>query len=269
MDVASAISRAKDLARLNMFISLAERQTAEALATARKALPLAGMPIAIKDNIDVKGFTCTAGTPALRDWRPPTDASVVKHLIAAGAVVIGKTHLHELAAGVTSDNAAFGRVLNPYDPVVIAGGSSGGSAVAVASGVVPVALGTDTAGSCRVPASLSGCVGFKPTIGRYPSAGLIPLSLTRDAIGTFARDVAHVILVDCVLTGSAPAPTQSIAGKRLGIPRPYFYNNLDQDVRNTIDLALEKLAAGGAVLDRHRGTHRQDIATDHHVRSVA
>ena len=248
LDVASAIGRARDLSRMNMFISLADSRDAEALATARKTLPLQGMPIAIKDNIDVRGFACTAGTPALRDWRPPSDASVVKRLISAGAVIIGKTNLHELAAGVTSDNATFGRVLNPYGPAVIAGGSSGGSAVAVASGVVSVALGTDTAGSCRVPASLSGCVGFKPTVGRYPADGLIPLSLTRDAVGTFGRDVAHVMLVDCVLAGSTPAPIGSISGKRLGVPRPYFYDNLDPDVRDTIELALERLATAGAVL---------------------
>lgn len=247
-EASTAVSRANELSHLNAFISLAERDESECQATSRKCLPLAGMPIAVKDNIDVRGFACTGGTPALREWRPPSDALIVKRLTAAGAVMVGKTNLHELAAGVTSDNPTFGRVKNPYDPAVIAGGSSGGSAVAVAAGIVPIALGTDTAGSCRVPASLSGCVGFRPTIGRYPADGLIPLSLTRDAIGTFARDVTHAMLADWAVTGDMPTVAGSLAGKRLGIPRPYFYNDLDQDVSAVIDAALGKLADGGAIL---------------------
>lgn len=244
----NAVDRARELASLNAFISLAENNNANQMAVAAAGKPLAGLPLAVKDNIDVKGFTCTGGTPALRDWRPPSDAAVVKRLTVAGAVVIGKTNLHELAAGITSDNLAYGKVINPYDPKRIAGGSSGGSAVAVASGIVPAALGTDTAGSCRIPAALSGCVGFRSTVGRYSTDGLIPLSLTRDAIGIFARDVAHVALLDFALTDDNGPGAVSIEGRRLGIPRTYFYDNLDKDVRAITETALAKLADAGALL---------------------
>lgn len=244
----SAVARAHELASLNAFISLTENENADRMAVAAASKPLAGLPLAVKDNIDVKGFACTGGTPALRNWHPPSDATVVKRLTAAGAVIVGKTNLHELAAGITSDNLAFGKVANPYDPKRIAGGSSGGSAVAVASGIVPVALGTDTAGSCRIPAALSGCVGFRSTVGRYATDGLIPLSLTRDAIGIFARDVAHVALLDFVLANDRGAGAVSVAGRRLGVPRPYFYDNLDKDVRAITEAALTKLADAGAVL---------------------
>lgn len=247
-EAATAIARAQELAHLRMFIALAEKDETVRQAMLRKNAPLAGMPIAIKDNIDVRGFACTGGTPALRDWKPPSDAPIVKRLTGAGSVIIGKTNLHELAAGITSDNPTFGRVGNPYGATVIAGGSSGGSAVAVATGIVPVAVGTDTAGSCRVPASLSGCVGFRPTVGRYPSEGLIPLSMTRDAIGVFARDVAHVMLTDCAIAAEAPDVDATLAGKRLGIPRSYFYDNLDAEVGVAVDAALQRLADAGAIL---------------------
>lgn len=243
-----AVARAHQLASLNAFISLTESASADRMSVAAVGKPLAGLPFAVKDNIDVKGLACTGGTPALRDWRPPSDAAVVKRLTAAGAVVIGKANLHELAAGITSDNLAYGKVANPYDAKRISGGSSGGSAVAVASGIVPVALGTDTAGSCRIPAALSGCVGFRSTVGRYSTDGLIPLSLTRDAIGIFARDVAHVALLDFVLANDNSTGTASVAGRRLGIPRPYFYDNLDKDVRAITEAALMKLADASAVL---------------------
>jgi Asp-tRNA(Asn)/Glu-tRNA(Gln) amidotransferase A subunit family amidase len=175
--VEAALQRAQEIAELNAFVTLADVPASGAEG------PLAGVPIAVKDSIHVAGFPCTGGTPALRNWRPASDAPIVTILRKAGAVVVGKTGMHELSAGITSNNPAYGAVRNPHDPRLIAGGSSGGSAVAVAAGVVPVALGADTAGSLRIPAALCGCVGFRPTPGRYPNEGVIPLSATRDTVG--------------------------------------------------------------------------------------
>lgn len=228
---------------LNAFIALADVDELPEPADGR----LAGLPVAVKDNIDVAGFPCTAGTPALRDWRPPTDAPVVCRLRAAGAVVIAKTNMHELALNITSNNPTFGPVRNPHDTTLIAGGSSGGSAAAVAAGIVPVALGTDTAGSVRIPAALCGCVGFRPTVGRYPADGVVPVSRTRDTVGLLTGDVAGAMLVDEVITG-APSRPLELPGRRLGVPRPRFYDGLDTEVEAVIDRALERLADAGAVL---------------------
>ncbi|MDQ2708292.1 MAG: amidase family protein [Actinomycetota bacterium] len=249
----SSLDRARELSGLNAFIAVADDSTIETLTRSGPAelpqaeLALAGLPIAVKDSIDVAGFPCTAGTPALRDWRPAEDAGVVSRLREAGAVVVGKNNLHELGIGITSNNPTFGPVRNPYDPLLIAGGSSGGGAAAVAAGVVPLALGADTAGSVRIPASLCGCVGFRPTTGRYPSDGVIPLSHTRDTVGLLTRTVSDAQLVDHVITGAAPM-TADLAGRRLGVPRPYFYDDLDDDTRPVIEDALLRLAEAGAVL---------------------
>ncbi len=228
---------------LNAFITLADVDQLPEPADG----PLAGLPVAVKDNIDVAGFPCTAGTPALSDWRPPTDAPVVRRLRAAGAVVIAKTNMHELALNITSNNPTFGAVRNPHDPKLIAGGSSGGSAAAVAAGIVPVALGTDTAGSVRIPAALCGCVGFRPTVGRYPADGVVPVSRTRDTVGLLSHDVADAMLIDGVITGMRTSRLE-LAGRRLGVPRPRFYEALDTEVQAVIDRALERLADAGAVL---------------------
>jgi Asp-tRNA(Asn)/Glu-tRNA(Gln) amidotransferase A subunit family amidase len=245
----AAIERAWHHRELNAFISLAGkvRVPVERAEPSARAGRLAGLPIAVKDNIHAAGFRCTAGTRGLREWQPQTEASVVRRLRAEGAVVIGKTNLHELAVGITSNNPTFGAVRNPYDPSLIAGGSSGGSAVAVATGVVPAALGTDTAGSCRIPASLCGCVGFRPTVGRYPPDGVVPVSATRDTIGILAREAGDVMLLDEVATGM-PTASSGLAGRRLGVPGPYFYDDLDDEVRPVIDDALARLDDAGAVL---------------------
>lgn len=249
----SALERARAMAHLNAFIALAEddRPVPPAGSPLEPANgepgPLWGTPIAVKDSIDVAGFPCTAGTPALRDWRPQIDAPIVRTLRDAGAVVVGKTNLHELSAGITSNNRTFGPVHNPYDGRLIAGGSSGGSAAAVAAGVVPIALGADTAGSCRIPASLCGCVGFRPTVGRYPGDGIVPLSSTRDTVGTLTRTVDVAIVVDHLLSGSR-CERFDLTGRRLGIPRAYFYDDLDEEIRPVIDAALDRLADAGAVL---------------------
>lgn len=241
-----AVKRAGRAANLNAFISVVHEVRAPSRAD-EAGKRLSGLPIAVKDIIDVAGFPCTGGTPALREWRPQRDAPVIRRLRDAGAVVIGKTNLHELSVGITANNPTFGPVRNPHDPGMIAGGSSGGSAAAVAAGVVPVALGADTAGSNRIPAALCGCVGFRPTVGRYPPGGVIPLSFTRDSVGLFARNVGDARLVDEVITG-VRSPSVQLAGRRLGVPRAYFYDDLDDDIRPVIEDALTRLADAGALL---------------------
>lgn len=243
LSAATSLERAHRHAELGAFIALADGVELSQPA----GRPLAGLPIAVKDNIDVAGFACTAGTPALAGWRPPADARIVARLREAGAVVVGKTNLHELALGFTSNNPTFGPVRNPHDLDLIAGGSSGGSAAAVAAGIVPVALGTDTAGSVRVPAALCGVVGFRPTTGRYPLEGVVPLSHTRDTVGLLTGIVADAMLVDEVIA-AAPPRRLELAGHRLGVPRPLFYDGLETEVRKVVEGALARLADAGAVL---------------------
>src|SRR5918998_314512 len=213
--IAESIEAARGIADLGAFIALADRAEAG-------AGPLAGVPLAVKDNLDTRDLPTTGGTPALRGSRPGRDHPAVARLRAVGAVVIGKTNLHELALGITSNNAAFGPVRNPHDPSRSAGGSSGGSAVAVATGVVPIALGTDTGGSVRVPAAHCGVVGWRPTVGRWGTGRTVPISHTRDTAGVLATGVADVAVVDELVTGD-PVGTPPERPIRLGVPRAGFY----------------------------------------------
>jgi mandelamide amidase len=148
---------------------------------------LMGIPLALKDNINTCGLPTSAGTQALLGKTPATNAAVFQSLLNAGALLAGKTNMHELALGITNNNAVTGAARNPWNAALIPGGSSGGSAVAVAARMVPAALGTDTGASVRLPAALCGIVGFRPTVGRYPCRGIVPLSKTRDTPGTMAR----------------------------------------------------------------------------------
>jgi mandelamide amidase len=166
----------------------------------------------------------------------------------AGAVIAGKTNMHELALGTTNRNPAFGDVRNPVDVTRSAGGSSGGSAAAVAAGLVPIALGSDTGGSVRIPASWCGIVGFRPTVGRWPGAGVVPLSTTRDTVGVLATSVAEVALVDSVVTGSSAPDRVDLQGIRLGVPREGFYADLHPEVAARTEAALDRLADAGAEL---------------------
>lgn len=211
--------------------------------------PLSGVGFAVKDNIDVAGLPTTAGSPLLNSVAR-ADAGVVNSLRDSGAVVLGKTNMHELAFGITSNNPTYGPVRNPFDPQRIAGGSSGGSAVSVATGAVPFALGTDTGGSITIPAAFCGVVGFRPTTGRYPGDGLVNLSHSRDTVGVHACTATDVALVDAVVThrpaGAAASPVD-VAGLRIGIPTGRF-DDLDPEVSRCVKNGLDALTAAGATL---------------------
>jgi mandelamide amidase len=250
------LRRCATAARLNAFISLDPEMVRAAArhADARRARggplpPLHGVPLALKDNIDTADFATTAGTPSLAANRPSANAPVVERLLAAGALILCKANMQELAFGPTSNNAAFGPVHNPYDKTRIPGGSSGGTGAAVAARLAPAGLGTDTGGSVRVPASLSGVVGFRPTTLRWPQAGIVPISHTRDTAAPMARHVADCILLDGVVTGS---PTQLTApplrGLRIGVPHGHFWEQLDGEVEAIARGVLVRLRDAGAVL---------------------
>ncbi len=236
---------------LNAFIHLDPRQVLD--ATARAATGeggrLAGLPVPVKDNFNTDNMPTTGGTPGLRDHRPARNAPVVQRLIDEGAYVMGKLNMHELAFGITSNNGAFGAARNPYDPARIPGGSSGGSGAAVGARMAPVAMGTDTGGSVRIPAALCGVAGFRPTTGRYPRSGIVPISNTRDTAGPLARSVEDLALFDSVIAGVPDdLPELSLKGARIGVPRGHFYENLHPETARAAEAALAALAAAGAVL---------------------
>jgi Asp-tRNA(Asn)/Glu-tRNA(Gln) amidotransferase A subunit family amidase len=210
--------------------------------------PLAGLPVLVKDNIDALGFATTAGTPGLLRNVPKANAPVLQRLLDAGAILFAKANLHELAFGITSNNHSFGPVRNPYDPGLIPGGSSGGSAAGVAARICPAALGTDTGGSVRIPAALCGLVGFRPTKGRYPAEGIVPISHTRDTPGPMTRTVADAALLDAIVTGGEQANPRPLRGLRLGIPRSPFWQDLDPEVAPVMEDALDRLRREGVVL---------------------
>ncbi|WP_421980086.1 indoleacetamide hydrolase [Roseibium sp.] len=239
----------------NVYISFDSGGAAAAAAAADERVaageelgPLHGVPIVVKDNIASQGLPTTGGTPALKDWVPAADAPVLAKLRDAGAILIGKTNLHELAFGITSNNAAFGAVANAYDPGRFAGGSSGGTGAAVGARLAPAGLGTDTGGSVRIPAALNGVSGLRPTVGRYPAGGIIPISATRDTAGPIARSVADLVLFDTVITGTdktiAPADLSFV---RLGVPSG-LTENLSPETERLFREALATLEKAGVTL---------------------
>ena len=251
--IQSTLNRAEQAKKLNSMIYVDERGALAAAHAAdvddAAAGLLKGVPIVVKDNTHVAGMPNSAGTPALKGFIPSENHPAVQRLVDAGAIVIGKANMHELAFGITSNNAAFGAVRNARDSSRIAGGSSGGSAVAVAAGIVDMALGTDTGGSTRIPPALNGVVGFRPSEGRYPGGSVTPISSTRDTVGPIANNIFNAALLDCVITlCEDELQPAELNGLRLGVPRAYFYDNLSPDVATVTRQTLDKLKAAGVVL---------------------
>jgi aspartyl-tRNA(Asn)/glutamyl-tRNA(Gln) amidotransferase subunit A len=230
--------------------------------------PLAGIPIAIKDNICVRGMQTSCGSRILGNYHPPYNATVIERLLAAGAVVVGKTNCDEFAMGSSNENSAFGSVKNPWDTRRVPGGSSGGSAAAVAAGIVPIALGSDTGGSVRQPAALCGVVGLKPTYGRNSRYGLVAFASSLDQVGVFARntkDVAQVLGIICgrdshdATTANVAVPNYTarlaneacdlkgaLKGSRIGFPRSLFGEGLDAEVRASVESVVDVYRELGA-----------------------
>jgi len=280
--IASGSTKAADLAamyferiaainpELNVYLSLAKDRALEkaaaidALAGKGDPLPvLAGIPVGIKDAIVMKGAPATAGSKILKGYEPPYDATTVAKLDAAGAVLLGKLNCDEFAMGSSNENSAYGPVKNPVAPDRVPGGSSGGSAAAVAANMAVATLGSDTGGSIRQPASFCGVVGVLPTWGRVSRYGLIAFASSLDRVGPFAGNVRDAATLLGVLAGhdpkdatSSPAPVPDYAaesdkgasGLRIGIPAEYFAEGLDPEVRAAIEKGIEDLKAAGATV---------------------
>jgi aspartyl-tRNA(Asn)/glutamyl-tRNA(Gln) amidotransferase subunit A len=243
---------------LNAFLALADPAELE---VASPDGPLAGVPIAVKDNLVTTGLGTTCGSRVLENYRSPFEATAVRLARAAGGVVVGKTNMDEFAMGSSTENSAFGPTLNPRDRSRVPGGSSGGSAAAVAAGLVPMALGSDTGGSVRQPAAFCGVVGIKPTYGRVSRYGLVAYASSLDQIGTLGRSVADAARLLRVIAGhderdatSARRPVPDfeaaaglgVRGMVVGVPAEYLPDELDPEMRGLIERTLERLAERGA-----------------------
>lgn len=222
--------------------------------------PLHGIPIALKDLVATRGIRTTAGSRVLADWVPDRDATIVDRLRQAGAILLGKTHLHEFAYGPTGVNPHYGTPRNPWDPARIPGGSSSGSGVAVAAGLCVAAIGTDTGGSVRIPASLCGIVGLKPTYGRVSRRGVVPLAWSLDHVGPMTRCVADAALILQALAGPDPedlttvdlpppalaAAPGDLRGLAIGVPRDHFFEAVAPETEEAVRKAIATLEGLGA-----------------------
>jgi len=256
--------------RLNAFLSVFQQKALDRAReidrkiAAGNAGPLAGMVVAVKDVLCMKGERVTCASKILEEFVSLYDATVVERLVAADAILIGKTNMDEFAMGSSTENSAFGPVLNPVDESRVPGGSSGGSCVSVAGGMAHTALGTDTGGSIRQPAAFCGVVGLKPTYGRVSRYGLVALSSSFDQIGPFANSVADAARVLQVIAGhdpndstsaKIPVPdyvsglTRDIRGLKIGVPKDAFSEGLQAEVRGALEAAVEVLKDGGAVIE--------------------
>jgi aspartyl-tRNA(Asn)/glutamyl-tRNA(Gln) amidotransferase subunit A len=256
--------------RLNVYLSLTkERALAQAARVDQAAAkgdplgPLAGIPVGVKDVLVMQGAPATAGSKILKGYQPPYDATAVSRLEAAGAVLLGKLNCDEFAMGSSNENSAYGPVRNPVDTSRVPGGSSGGSAAAVAANMAVATLGTDTGGSIRQPASFCGVVGVLPTYGRVSRYGLIAFASSLDRIGPFAANVRDAATLLGVIAGhdpsdatSSPAPVPDYAaesdkfskGLRIGVPAEYFGEGLDPEVRAAIESGIDSLRAAGCTI---------------------
>ena len=268
LDTSLAAIRAENDA-LNVFLHVDEegadaaaRRVDELVAAGEDPGALAGVPVALKDNLCQRGVPTTAGSKILAGWRPPYSATVIERLLAAGAVPVGKTNMDEFAMGSSTETSAYGPTRNPRNPERVPGGSSGGSAAAVASGMTPLSLGSDTGGSIRQPAALCGIVGVKPTYGLVSRYGLIAFASSLDQIGPFANSVEDAALLLEVISGhdpmdstSLPEPAPSllahledgVAGKRVGVVRE-LVEGADDDVLASVDAARAVLEDAGATI---------------------
>lgn len=269
--VESCLDRIERIEETNAFISVnadearaVARASADLIAAGYRIGPLHGIPIALKDNIGVADQLTTAGSAVLANHRPDQDSAVVRRLRAAGAIIIGKTNMHEFAWGGTSANPHFGEVTNPWDRTRMPGGSSGGSGVAVATGASMAALGTDTGGSIRLPAALNGITGVRPTIGRVSNHGVIPLAWSMDTVGPMARTAKDCAILLQAIAGHDPDdPASSAAvtddyvaavrrptmgGIRIGLIDDYSLEHMQPDVQAAVQGALSTLTENGASL---------------------
>jgi aspartyl-tRNA(Asn)/glutamyl-tRNA(Gln) amidotransferase subunit A len=254
--------------------ALAQARRADAALQAGRQLgALHGLPVALKDNIDTAGLRTTNGAAFHADRVPDADAEVTRRLRDAGAVILGKVAMHELAFGATSQNEHHGACRNPWDTERVPGGSSGGSGAAVAAGLCAAALGTDTGGSVRIPAALNGISAIRPTSGRISIRGVFPITWTLDTVGPMARTVSDLAALLEVLAGYDPgdplsldAPTESygdafgkgIDGLRIGLPRSFFFEDVDRDIVRLVEAAAEVLASVGATVDEVDLTGAED-----------
>jgi aspartyl-tRNA(Asn)/glutamyl-tRNA(Gln) amidotransferase subunit A len=277
---------------LNAFLTVARDEVlAQARAVDAKRArgevlgPLAGVPIALKDALCTRGVRTTCGSKILETWIPPYDATVVERLRAADALLPGKTNMDEFAMGSSNESSAYGPVKNPRDPSRTPGGSSGGSAVAVASGMTPAALGSDTGGSIRQPAAFTGTVGVKPTYGRVSRYGLVAFASSLDQIGPFASDVRGAARVLSVIAGkdardmtclssAEPADFEaacgtSVKGLRLGVPEEYFAKGLDAEVEAGVRAAIARLESDGCVVTKVKLAHTRHAVATYYVLATA
>ncbi len=282
---------AKDDPTIHAWLALskerAEKQAAriDAMVAKGEALPpLAGVPIGIKDVLTMQGAPATAGSKILEGYRPPYDATTVARLDAAGAVLLGKLNCDEFAMGSSNENSAYGPVRNPRALDRVPGGSSGGSAAAVAAGMAVATLGTDTGGSIRQPASFCGVVGLLPTYGRVSRYGLIAFASSLDRVGPFTTTVRDAAILLNVMAGhdpldatSSPLPVpdytaglnQPVKGLRVGVPKEYFAEGLDGEVRASIEKTLDKLRAAGCTLHNVSLPHTQYAIPAYYVLATA
>ncbi len=252
------VDRAERLEKLNAFRTLDRNAVLEAACAAdnsRRAGEaiglLHGLPIPVKDSVNTARMPTSNGTRALRDFIPEANAGVLEPLLAAGAIIMGKTSLHELSLGWTSNNLCFGAVHNPYDVTRVPGGSSGGSAVAVAARMAPLAIAEDTLGSIRIPSTMCGVAGLRPSYGRYPNDGIMPLTFDKfDQVGPIARSVEDLALFDSVITGDhTPLVPADLRGVKIGVPESLM-RALDPDVERVATAAFDRLRDAGAILVR-------------------
>jgi len=266
--VSSVLKRIKDVdAKINAFLlvdeesAVTQAKKADERIQKKQAGPLTGIPVAVKDNMCIKGQTTTCGSRILFNFKPPYEAAVVEKLRSEGAVIIGKTNMDEFAMGSSTENSAFKKTSNPCDLNCIPGGSSGGSAAAVSADETILALGSDTGGSIRQPAACCGVVGMKPTYGRVSRFGLVAFASSLDQIGPFAKDVRDCAALLNAISGpdnrdstsaTEPVPdyTSHLDGNlknvKIGLPEEYFIEGIDPDVRKAVDSAVQVMEKSGA-----------------------